>query len=437
MITTTFNETAPRVLAAVDDDAILRFTSELVQINSVNPNLAPGEGERAAAAFIAETGRHAGLKVLWREIAPQRPNVLCLLPGQSERIGLLFLTHTDTVPVLGMENPFSGRIADGYLWGRGSVDMKGGLAAALQATLALARSGVELEKSIALAAVIDEESEHRGAYALAQEGVSADACIVPEPSANQLLLGCKGTAPIRIDVQGVLAHASNPWLGVNAIDKAAKVVLALGALPMGQFEIPEIGATVQGTVNVGVIQGGTQYNNVADHCTLFLDRRMVPGETQATCLEQVRELLAQLAAADPQFRASAAIARPDWHWEPIRQRGLNPAYTPAHSRVARALCAAHRAVHGADPTLGFTNGYMDMDFMVNDLGIPSVNYGPGEPGMSHTPRESLRIDQLLAATRVLALAALALATPWDQDDVEVIGFARETSNVKRQTSYFS
>ncbi len=400
---------AERVEKEINNERVIRFTQDLVRINSINPNLAPGSSEAPAADFIAAACRDAGLQVTCREVAPGRPNVLCVLTGKSPEIGLVFLGHTDTVPVLGMENPFSAEISGDYLWGRGSVDMKGGLAAAVQATLALARSGVELGKGVAIAATIDEESEHRGAYALAEGGFKADHCIVPEPSANRILLGCKGTAPIRIDFTGVLAHGSNPWRGVNAIEMAARVVLALSEMKFRELEIPEIETVIRGTMNIGVIQGGTQYNNVADKCSLYLDRRMVPGETPATCLAEIRELLADFAAKDDKFKAAAEISRPDWHWEPIKQRGLNPAYTSATSVVVQAVRAAHQQVCGEQVGLGYTNGYMDMDFMINSLGIPSTNYGPGEPSEAHSSHEKLRVDQLLAATRVYALAALQLA----------------------------
>jgi acetylornithine deacetylase/succinyl-diaminopimelate desuccinylase len=308
-----------------------------------------------------------------------------------------------------MRDPLSAEIQDGYIWGRGGVDMKGGVAASLQALVALARSGVRLRKGVALWVVIDEESEHRGAYALEQTKLQADACIVTEPSDLRLLLGCKGTAPVRIDLEGVLAHGSNPWLGINAIEKAARVILALASLEPKAIHIPELDMRVQGSVNVGVIKGGTQYNNVADSCSLFLDRRMAPGETQASVLAEINRILETLASGDPQFKARAEISRPDWHWEPIIRRGLNPAYTPPGSPVVKAIQESYRQLMGKDVTLGYTHGYMDMDFTVNGLGIPTVNFGPGETAYSHTANERLRIADLLAAVRVYVLTALQLA----------------------------
>lgn len=402
-------DAAQKALACVEDEAIIRFTQGLIRINSVNPNLESGSSEADAVDYLYRAGRDAGLQVTIEEVAPGRPNCYCVLPGLEEGIGLALLGHTDTVPFLGMHDPLSGEIQDGYIWGRGGVDMKGGLAASIQALMALRRSGVRLRKGVAVWAVIDEESEHRGAYTLEQSKFQADACIVTEPSDLRLLLGCKGTAPVRIDLTGVLAHGSNPWLGVNAIEKAARVISALARLEPQKIHIPELDMVIQGSINVGVIRGGTQYNNVADSCSMFLDRRMAPGETQASVLAEIRQLLDTLGAEDPKFKASAEISRPDWHWEPIIRRGLNPAYTPPGSPVVAAVQDAYRQAMGKDITLGYTHGYMDMDFTVNGLGIPTINFGPGETAYSHTANERLRIADLLAAVRVYILAALRLA----------------------------
>jgi acetylornithine deacetylase/succinyl-diaminopimelate desuccinylase family protein len=398
-----------KVIDCINDEEVVRFTQDFIRINSVNPNLAPGSNEAEAVNFLAKAGEKAGLQVTVEEAAPGRPNIYMVLPGEEDTIGLSFLGHTDTVPFLGMDNPLSGEIQDGYIWGRGGVDMKGGVAASLQALIALARSGVKLRKSVAVWGTIDEESEHRGAYALEKGKFQAEHCIVTEPSNMNLLLGCKGTAPVRIDFTGVLAHGSNPWLGVNAVHMAAKFILALDTLEPKKVYIPELDMTIQGSMNIGVIQGGTQYNNVADQCSLFLDRRMAPGETQAMVLAELNEIVASLAAEDPTFKAHAETSRPDWHWDPIRQRGLNPAYTPASSAVAQSIQMAYRDLYEKDVTLGYTHGYMDMDFTVNGLKIPTVNFGPGETKYAHTIDERLGISDLLGATRMYVLSALDLA----------------------------
>ncbi|MCX6027620.1 MAG: M20/M25/M40 family metallo-hydrolase, partial [Chloroflexi bacterium] len=321
------------------DQRVIRFAQDLVRLSSVN-----GE-EGALAGFLADTCQKAGLRVDLRPVQESRANVLAFLPGESEAIGLLFHGHTDTVPFLGMADPTSGEIRDGYLWGRGSVDQKGGLAAAVMALLALAESGARLRKGVGLAAVIDEESEHRGSIALVEDGLRAECAVVTEPSDLRLLVACKGTAPVRIRFTGVLAHGSNPWLGVNAIEMAARVILALRGLDLTTVEVPGVG-TMRASYNVGLIEGGTAYNNVANSCSLWLDRRMVPGETQATALAEIKKVLEGLARETTDFKAEAEIARPDWKWERIRVRGLNPALTSADSPIARAVAEAHRAETG-------------------------------------------------------------------------------------------
>lgn len=135
----------------------------------------------------------------------------------------------------------------------------------------------------------------------------------------------------------------------------------------------------------------------------------MPGETQATALAEVQAVLDRLASEDPQFRAQTEIARPDWAWERIRARGLNPAVCSPDSPIAQAVAEAHLSETGKAVEIGYTHGYNDGDFLINDLAIPTVNYGPGETDRSHSAQEALRIDQLLTATRVYLRSALAVA----------------------------
>jgi acetylornithine deacetylase/succinyl-diaminopimelate desuccinylase-like protein len=157
-----------------------------------------------------------------------------------------------------------------------------------------------------------------------------------------------------------------------------------------------------------LIRGGTAYNNVADRCELWLDRRTVPGESQASVLAEIQAIFDDLAAAGPTIRGQVDVARPDWKWQRIRQRGLNPAATLGDNPLTAAVGEAHRQVTGSVPEVAYSDGYLDMDFLVNDLGIPTINYGSGEESLCHTAEGRLRVAQLLAATRVYAKAALAL-----------------------------
>ena len=380
-----------------DEFGVVELAQRLVAIPSVTG------GEGSLAAFLAGWLEAAGLRVELQEAAPGRPNLLAVLPSSSanadEPLGLLFHAHTDTVAAYGQPEPFSGCVQEGCLWGRGSVDQKGGLAAAAAALAAYARRGQAPKAAVGLAAVIDEESEHRGSMALVRSGIRARRAVVTEPSGLKVVVGCKGTVPFRIRVHGKTAHGSRPWLGVNAVEKAIRVAQALMSLPCPEAEVPGLGA-VRGSTNLGVMRGGVAYNIVPDQCEVWFDRRTVPGETQAGVLVHVQALLREMSAQDADLRAEVDIARPDWNWEPIARRGLNPTLAPAGSGLPEWVGAQHARVAQQPAQYAFTDGYNEMDFLVNDLGIPTVQYGPGDSRLCHTDEEKLDVAQLLACTLV-------------------------------------
>ena len=387
---------------SIAPDEVVRFAQAVIRRPSVT-----GE-EGPLGRFLAQALEGFGLDVTLDPVTAERYNVLAVLPGQEPGLALLFHAHMDTVPPAAMTDPFSAQVAQGHIWGRGSVDQKGGLAAAVMALATIARSGVRLRRGLGLALVIDEESEHRGSMALVEKGVQAEQAVVTEPSGLRLVIGCKGTVPFRLRVRGRAAHGARPWLGVNAVRQAMRVVEALDGMTFPRYTVPDYGP-VQGSLNLGVIAGGRAYNIVPDTCRLWFDRRTVPGETQETVLAAVQSLLDGLAGAEPPVEADLEIARPDWDWEPIRRRGLCPAVTPAGAPIRDLVAQQHRAVTGQAAELYFTDGYNEMDFLINDLGIPTVQYGPGDSALCHTDEERLDIAQLLTATRVYLGIALAAA----------------------------
>jgi acetylornithine deacetylase/succinyl-diaminopimelate desuccinylase-like protein len=232
--------------------------------------------------------------------------------------------------------------------------------------------------------------------------------VVTEPSDLRVVVGCKGTLPFQICVAGKAAHGCRPWLGVNAVHQAFRVLEALEQLDFPTYDVPDVG-TVQGSLNLGVIQGGRAYNIVPDKCLLWFDRRFVPGEDTNSVLKGVQAVLDRLAQEGSPVESQLSIARPDWEWEPIQKRGLLPAVTPSHSRIQDMLMRHHQAVLGKPPELYFTDGYNEMDFLINDLGIPTAQYGPGDGRLCHTDEEALSIPQLVKATQVYIGIALEAA----------------------------
>ena len=384
---------------AIVPQKVVEFAQAIIRLPSVT-----GE-EGALGRHLGHALEAFGLQVELEEVAPNRYNVLATLAGEQSELGLLFHSHMDTVPYGAMPDPVSGEIKGDHIWGRGSVDQKGGLAASVMALAMIAQSGARLHSSLGLALVIDEESEHRGSMALVEQGRQA---VVTEPSNLRLVIGCKGTTPFRIRVAGKAAHGARPWLGVNAIHHAMQVVTALEKLEYPEQVISGYGP-VRGSLNLGVVEGGRAYNIVPDECMLWFDRRTVPGETQDSVLDAVQSILDCLAEADPPVTSSLSVARPDWSWDPIRRRGLWPTVTPASAPIRDLAARHHKAIVGRPVEVYFTDGYNEMDFLINDLNIPTVQYGPGDSRLCHTDEESLSIPQLLDATRVYVGMALESA----------------------------
>ena len=406
-------------------DEVVAFAQAIVR----QPSVTGEEGD--LGRLLARALEEFGLRVEMQEIAAGRYNVLAVLPGRDPALSLLFHAHMDTVPFGPMIDPLSAEVAEGHIWGRGSVDQKGGLAAAVMALATIARSGKRLEGSLGLALVVDEESEHRGSMALMKGGLQARQAVVTEPSGLRLVTGCKGTTPFQIRVQGKAAHGCRPWLGTNAVHGAMQVAAALEELDYVECTVPGYGP-VKGSLNLGVIEGGRAYNIVPDECRLWFDRRTVPGEEQEAVLGEVQAVLDRLAEGDPPVESTLSVARPDWDWEPIERRGLRPAVTPEGAPIRELVARHHAAVTGHPVEVYFTDGYNEMDFLINGAdpeaghsdpapaygngigggvrGIPTVHYGPGDSSLCHTDEERLSIAELLDATCVYVGIALEAAS---------------------------
>jgi acetylornithine deacetylase/succinyl-diaminopimelate desuccinylase len=402
--------------------SVLDEVCRLIEIPSVT-----GE-EGAIARYLEKRLAGTGCQTRIHEAAPGRFNVYAELPGAKsgassasgtpnasgapnassapDRPALLFHGHIDTVPPHGMENPFAPRIEAGQVFGRGSVDQKGGIAAVITAFESLISSNVALVRPVALVCVIDEESEHRGSMALRDMGIEADFGVVTEPTGLKLGIGCKGTAPILVHVQGRAAHGCRPWLGENAVMAGLEIAQSLMAMEMPRKTLEGIGEVV-GSINLGKIEGGRAYNIVADTCDIWFDRRTIPGETQWTVLKEFKERI-EACEASTRTKVEARIARPDWHWEPIQNRGLISACTAMADPNVSCIAQAHQSVLGDEPKTFFTDGYQEMDFLINDLGMNAVQYGPGDSSLCHTDHEHLDIAQLESCVKVYAAMTAAL-----------------------------
>lgn len=357
--------------------------------------------EKAFALYLADRFKSMGCTTSLYEAAPDRFNITAVIEGENpDRMGLLFHGHLDTVPAYNMKNPFTPEDKEGHIHGRGSVDQKGGIAAVVSAFEKHLASGRKNRKSIGFVGVIDEESEHRGSMALKDMGITADFAVVTEPTALKLGIGCKGTAPVKIEITGRAAHGCRPWLGENAVLAGMRIAGDIMDEMLPECFIDGIGK-VKASWNLGKIEGGDAYNIVPDRCSIWFDRRLVPGENQDQVIEKVGNIIGRYNGKNS-ITATAEIARPDWNWDPIKKRGLLPALTKTTSKIVEYAKKAHYAVEHNDPVVFFTDGYQEMDFLVNDLGVESIQYGPGDSSLCHTDDEQLSISELERCSRVYA-----------------------------------
>ena len=373
----------------IDASELLRLAQSLIRIPSVNP---PGD-EAAVATYLAEYLRQAGLTVEVTEVQRGRPNLLATLEfGEGPTV--LLNGHTDVVvPGEGwLADPFAGNVNDGKLFGRGAADMKGPLAAMIEAMLALKRSGLVHRGRLILTAVMGEEYGGLGTKDLVRRGIRADHAIVGEPSELRPVIAHKGTIRFEIVVEGKAAHGSVPEAGLNAIYKMMDVVAELRSLHtrLSANRHPLVGSP---TLNVGTIAGGLGTCIVPDRCAITIDRRVVPGEPVENVGRELEAILGRLRARDPELRATLTL------------QNIAPAMEiSADQPVVHAIRRATAAVTGKDPGAHGWTATADSNLLVNELGIPTVIFGPGSIfGVAHQPNEYVAVAELDAAASIYAL----------------------------------
>lgn len=372
-------------------DELQQLLIDLVAINSINPDLVPGApGEAAIAAFIAGWLEAAGLEVTIEEVMPGRPNVVGIARGTGGGRTLLLNGHMDTVGVAGMTDPFSARMKDGRLYGRGAYDMKGGLAACMMAA-AEARKRA-LRGDVIVTAVMDEEYAGLGTMAVAQR-YQADGAIVAEPTELQLVVAHKGFVWLEVETQGVAAHGSRPHLGVDAIAKIGGFLVELERL--GQALSLRPGHPLLGapSVHASLIHGGTEMSSYPARCLLSVERRTLPGETAEAVEAELVAIIERLHQSDPAFRA-------------VVRRGLvrSPLETPQRADI---VIAVRRA---AEDSLGRPCDLTGVSFWTDAAslwaaGMPTVLFGPLGTG-AHAAEEWVYLRSLEACVETyLATAA--------------------------------
>lgn len=317
-------------------------------------------------------------------------NVIASRKWEKKGTKLALNSHMDTVDVgdRWTIDPFGAEIIDGKLYGLGSCDCKGSMAAMLLAVEAIQSSGLELTGELCFTAVVQEEvqSENaKGTVKMIKDGFKADMVIVGEPTSLKICPGCTGMVEVEVTTKGVPVHASNAEKGVNAITQMMSVIKEVNELKPGYH--PLLG---NGAINVGVISGGLRSSVVPDSCSLKIGKFVVKGETGPAFLADIEGILAKLKKEDKTFNGTAKLTY-----------NSNAAIVEEDEPVVTILKEACNEVLKADaPGIGVMRAHLDSDFLVNMANIPSVAIGPGDMTRAHEADEYVVLEDVVTAAKI-------------------------------------
>lgn len=413
-----------RISSVVDEcaDEIVAFTADLLRIPTINP---PGEEYETCARCIGDKLRSFDFDVQYvaaeghPDHTAQHPrvNVIGRRAGRSAHPLVHLNGHFDVVPAGEgwTVDPFGGLVRDGKVYGRGACDMKAGIASAVFAAEALRRAGIDLPGTIEVSGTVDEESGGlAGVKYLAEERWLAqdktDFVIIPEPlDVDRVCIGHRGVYWFEVEAHGRIGHGSMPFLGASAIEGLGQFLHLVEhelkpRLKSRQTAVPVVPPGARhATINTNGIQGGQPVDGiqtpcVADHCRAVFDRRFLIEEGLDATRDEIAELVRE-----------AGRLVPDIRFEVHDRLIVHPTRTPDDSPIIPALTGAIRRVLGRDAALIASPGTYDHKHVARIAGVPHcVAYGPGELVLAHQPDEYCAVSDLVAATKVIAIASLEL-----------------------------
>jgi acetylornithine deacetylase len=370
--------------------AVVELTSQLVAIESINPELGVGgSGESELARFVAEWCERAGLETTLSEAAPGRPNVVAIARGTGGGRSLMLNAHMDTVGVAGVTDPFVAKVEDGRLYGRGAYDMKGSLAACMLAAAAAKERG--LRGDVIVTAVSDEEVASVGTEAIAAT-LQADAAIVTEPTELQLAVAHRGFVLLEIETIGRAAHGSRPHLGIDAIAKMGRVLTGIEELDQRLRANPTHPYVGSGSVHASLIEGGQEYSSYPARCVLQAERRTIPGESVELAVDEIQAIIDGAAAADSDFAGSVRS---------LASREPFEVEEDADVVASVRRCAA--PVLGSDPDIVGVSFWADSALLAG-AGIPTVLFGPRGEG-AHAEVEWVDVESLEQCVEIYGAVA--------------------------------
>jgi succinyl-diaminopimelate desuccinylase len=383
----------------VDEEAVVALTRDLVRLRTVNED---GAREAPAARLVAETMRSFGWEPHVSEVAPGRPNVVAVVeggggPGRT----LAFEGHTDVVtegdPDRWSVDPYGGEIRDGRLYGRGSADMKSGVAAMLHGVRALQLAG-PFPGKVLVCALVDEEGLMLGAKHFAGTDLArgVDGAIICEPEEGEICTSAKGAVRIRVDLLGAMAHGAMPQHGRNPLPAAGRLLVALAELQdelQEAYPAHEHLGSVYVTPTVARAGNLDQINVIPARATVAVDVRTIPGVDHGKLVARVHDLAAEAGVPDGVTSELSVVDD-----RPCVEIATDHPLVPA-------LAGAHEQVLGEPARYGGVPGATDGTILTRDAGIPTVVYGPGGKWIAHQADEFVEVDDIVRCAHVYAAAA--------------------------------
>jgi len=379
-----------------NEDTVLDLARKLIAVPSH-----AASGEEKTAAVLARFLERAGLIPQFQRVEDVGVNLIATLPGEGQETALILNGHLDTVPPSSSMAypPFQAVVRDGLLWGRGSCDMKGGLAAMACAMAMIRAANLPLKRSVIFTAVASEEQGNRGTAALIRKGLRAEWAVVGEPTGLDLVIAHKGVDRYHCQIEGRAAHESLPERGTNAIVAAAHLIAALDRNLFSKVMREKHSLLGPATYNIGTIQGGVSRNTVPDRCTFQVSKRWLPGDSPAAIRRELEKAIREV-----ETEAKVSFVR-----EPDMERVPHPPLElgPDHPLTRTLAMVIHRVI-GRMPVFSAMPAFTDAA-LFQDAAIPAVVFGPGDLGLAHSDGESIPISQLGQATRVYAALAVIAA----------------------------
>lgn len=383
----------------VTSNEVAELTSQLIKIPSYSGLI---NQEQDVGIYIYNFFKDNGIDVELVEVLKNRYNVIAKINGDGSGKSLMLTGHMDTVPAYDMSiSPFSGEIKNGSVFGRGSCDMKGPLASMIMALIGIKRSGIKLKGDLIFAAVINEEQTSEGTEYIVRNGPKTNAAIVGEPTNLDIAAGHRGLEWLKIKIKGKTTHGGTSSQGINAISKAAKLIVEIENNLIPKMNEKSHWLIGRPTLNFGKIYGGDQASTVAGECSIELDRRWIPSESYEQVFNDFNEIFDKIKKEDPEFDAELKQIYGD-----VNMMVHKPMEIDINDPVVKCLEKSLLMVNEVNPSIVSFPAWTDASLLSNYAKIPTVVFGPGNLNKAHSKEEYIEIEQLYKALQVYALTAI-------------------------------